>query len=334
MDAVRARSSQAIASGELQPIVAEEVLIQDQGLPFTIRWVAALAAKDAAAREIAKDAAARDAAARGEAAGGPAVPDAAGDPAARSAAAGAPAPSARQAVVLPGGPRDPDFNPFLKPDPALLVGPVGEHHAAILNKFPVCLHHLVLARRAFAEQLSPLEEIDFRALASILSAEGGLGFYNGGAAAGASQRHKHVQWIPDAPGNASLRALAAGLPADQAQGAIVRHPALDLAHCFVRVDAGLGADAGSSARAMLIAFGQACAALDLRPGADGLLPPCNMLVGDGWMLVLPRSREHFQGVSLNALSFGGVLYVRDPVQVDAIRAAGPLRALASVGVPG
>ncbi len=301
MDAVRARSDRAIASGDLRPIEAEQVVIEDRGLPFIIRWVAALAAKDAAKRD---------------------------------ATTGGTASSGGQAVTLPGGPRDPDFNPFLKPDPALLVGPVGAHHTAILNKFPVCPHHRVLARRTFAEQLSPLEDIDFQALAFILSAQGGLGFYNGGAAAGASQRHKHVQWIPDAPGNASLRALGAGLPASQAQGAVVRHPALDLAHCFVRVDAGLGADAEASARAMLIAFGQACAALDLRPGADGLLPPCNMLVGDGWMLVLPRGREHFQGVSLNALSFGGTLYVRDPAQIDAIRAAGPLRALASVGVSG
>lgn len=301
MDAVRARSDRAIASGDLRPIEAEQVVIEDRGLPFIVRWVAALAAKDAAKRD---------------------------------AQTGGTASSGGQAVTLPGGPRDPDFNPFLKPDPALLVGPVGEHHAAILNKFPVCPHHLVLARRTFAEQLSPLEDVDFQALAFILSAQGGLGFYNGGAAAGASQRHKHVQWIPDAPDNASLRALGAGLPVNQAQGAVVRHSALDLAHCFVRVDVGLGADAGASARAMTIAFGQACAALDLRPGADGLLPPCNMLVGDGWMLVLPRGREHFQGVSLNALSFGGTIYVRDPAQIDAIRAAGPLRALASVGVPG
>lgn len=301
MDAVRSRSDRAIASGDLQPIEAEQVVIEDQGLPFIIRWVAALAAKDAAKQ---------------------------------GATAGQPVPSGQAAVTLPGGPRDPNFNPFLKPDPALLVGPVGDHHAAILNKFPVCRHHLVLARRTYAEQLSPLEAIDFQALAFVLSAQGGLGFYNGGAAAGASQRHKHVQWIPDAPGNASLRALVAGLPAGQAQGTVVRHPALDLAHCFVRVDAGLGADAQASAQAMMIAFGQACAALDLRPGADGLLPPCNMLVGDGWMLVLPRSQEHFQGVSLNALSFGGTIYVRDLAQIDAIRTAGPLRALASVGVPG
>ena len=299
MDTVRVRSDRAIASGDLKPIVAEQVVIEDRGLPFIVRRVAALAAKDAEQRN---------------------------DP--------ANAPAGRQPVALPGGPRDPAFNPFLRPDPALLVGPVGEHHAAILNKFPVCPHHLVLARRAFSEQRAPLEDIDFQALAFMLSREGGLGFYNGGAAAGASQRHKHVQWIPDAPDNASLRVLGAGLPVSQAQGAIVRHPALDLAHCLRRGDPGRGVGAGARARAMRSAYGQACAALDLRPGPDGLLPPCNMLVGDGWMLVLPRSREHFQGVSLNALSFGGVLYVRDPAQIDAIRAAGPLRALASVGVPG
>ncbi|MGB3276794.1 MAG: phosphorylase, partial [Castellaniella sp.] len=189
MDAVRSCSDRAIASGDLQPIEAEQVVIEDQGLPFIVRWVAALAAKDAAKPGV---------------------------------TAGQPVSSGQDAVTLPGGPRDPNFNPFLKPDPALLVGPIGDHHAAILNKFPVCLHHLVLARRTYAEQLSPLEAIDFQALAFVLSAQGGLGFYNGGAAAGASQRHKHVQWIPDAPGNASLRALGAGLPAGQAQGTVVR----------------------------------------------------------------------------------------------------------------
>ena len=300
MDVVRARTGHAIASGDLQPIDAEQVVIEDQGLPFIVRWVAALAAKDAAAG------------------GGPQTPDAGG----------------KSAVILPGGPRDPDFNPFLNPDPALLVGPVGEHHTTILNKFPVCLHHLVLARRVFAEQRTPLEDTDFHALATLLSEQGGLGFYNGGAAAGASQRHKHVQWIPAAPGNASLGLLAAGLPDTSAPDAVVRHPALaGLAHGFVRVEAGRGTDPAAGARTMARAFAQACRALNLQPDADGLLPPCNMLVDGDWMLLVPRSQEHFQGVSLNALSFGGTVYVRDPAQIDAIRAAGPLRALASVGIP-
>ncbi len=292
MRAVRERTDAAIASGDLQPIVAEQVVIHDGGLPFTVRWVAALAAKDAAKA------------------------------------------GAASGVTLPGGPRDPNFNPFLPPDPVLTVGPLGAHHNVVLNKFPVCLHHLVLARREFAEQLSPLEPIDFLALATVLSDAGGLGFYNGGAAAGASQRHKHVQWIPAVAGNASLRHLGAGLPAGLAPGDLARHPGLPLRHCFVRVEAGRGCDPAAAAQAMYEAFGRACDALGLEPGdEDGLLPPCNMLVGDDWMLVLPRSREHFEGVSLNALSYGGTVYVRDPAQIEAIRAVGPLRALAAVGIP-
>lgn len=298
MDAVRTRSEQAMASADLQPIVAEQVILQDQGLSFIVRWVAALAAKDAARQ---------------------APEEAAGSPQAAN-------------TILPGGPRDPDFNPFLNPDPALTVGPIGADHVAILNKFPVCLHHLVLARRDYADQLTPLELTDFMALALLLSHEGGLGFYNGGAAAGASQRHKHVQWIPAADGNASLRALVQGLPATAAQGTLLTHPLLPIAHYFVRVDAGPDSRPEDSAASMLMAYAQSCAALGLRPGTDGLLPPFNLLVSDGWMLVVLRSQEHFLGVSLNALSYGGTIYVRDPAQMGSIRAAGPLAVLAGVGV--
>lgn len=282
MQTVETRTRSALASGDLQPIESEECVIEDQGLSFTVRWVAALARKDA--------------------------------------------------TTLPGGPRDPDFNPFLSPDPELLVGPAGEHHVAVLNKFPVCLHHLVLARREFAEQATPLELPDFQVLAAIMSHAGGLGFYNGGAAAGASQRHKHVQWLPDAPGNASLRGLAAGLPGGLSGEATATHPAFAFRHCFVPVMAGKGTDPDAGAQAMLTAFDLARDLLGLQPGADGLLPACNMLVSDGWMLVLPRSREHFNGISFNALSFGGTIYVRDPQQMESIRAAGPLQALTSVAM--
>ena len=72
-------------------------------------------------------------------------------------------------VAIPGGPRDPNFNPFLNPDPALTVGPIGEHHTIILNKFPLTARHLVLARRVFAEQLEPLNLADFTALALVMT---------------------------------------------------------------------------------------------------------------------------------------------------------------------
>ena len=60
----------------------------------------------------------------------------------------------------------------------------------------------------------------------MLVAAGGLGFHNGGTAAGASQRHKHVQWIPRAEGNANLRLFAAGLSGSVVEQDVAVHPAL------------------------------------------------------------------------------------------------------------
>lgn len=234
-------------------------------------------------------------------------------------------------AAMPGGPRDPDFNPFLSPDPELTVGPVGEQHVIILNKFPVCDRHLVLARREFAEQLAPLTVQDFAALAVIMSESGGLGFYNGGVQAGASQRHKHVQWIPTAKGNANLRFLALGLPGGLPEHAVAVHPRLPLKHVFVRVQGSQGAQVGALAASLHQALGLACRTLGLEPEANGLMPPFNMLIDNGWMLVVPRSREHAHEVSVNALSYGGTLYVRYPEQVEAIRQAGPLAVLVQAG---
>lgn len=281
LQVVDARSSEAIASGALQPIEAQQVTLESDGLTFHVRHVKALEKKQ----------------------------------------------------ELPGGPRDPNFNPFLPPDPALTVGPVGDQHIAILNKYPVSERHLVLARREFVEQTEPLDSSDFEVLAYVLSSSGGLGFHNGGAPAGASQRHKHVQWVPNSPDNPSLRMFRPALDPGAREHTVFIHLQLPMRHCFVRVAAGLGRDEDSSARSMLAAYQLALETLELQPDSDGNLPASNMLVEEGWMLVVPRSQEHFSGVSLNALSFGGVIYVRNEEQIEAIRKAGPLAALTAVSCP-
>src|SRR5690606_3738898 len=120
IEAIDARSAAALASGVLVPVEAEQVELEDAGMRFIVRWVSSLAAKDAS-----KDA---------SKAGGAAEDG---------------KPKDDKTVAIPGGPRDPNFNPFLKPDPELTVGPLGDSHVAILNKFPLCDRHLVLARREF-----------------------------------------------------------------------------------------------------------------------------------------------------------------------------------------
>jgi ATP adenylyltransferase len=92
-----------------------------------------------------------------------------------------------------GAPRP---NPFLPPEPALTLGALPPDHLLVLNKFNVLEQHLLIVTRTFVHQESLLTEADFAALWQLLGEIDGLGFYNGGRLAGASQTHKHLQLVP------------------------------------------------------------------------------------------------------------------------------------------
>lgn len=280
---VDTQSAAALASGDLLPVQAKQISVQEQNMPFVVRWVSTLAQKDAS----------------------------------------------RQSV--PGGPRDPNFNPFLPPDPMLTVGDYFMTHNTVLNKYALSPQHLVLATKQFVQQLSPLDLADFSVLAQILHHCDGLGFYNGGEAGGASQPHKHIQWIPALPQAPSLALYLTGLPEHAQPGEQHKHAALAYQHVFIRLPydehKGWGC-ADELGPALLQAHQTGCVVLGLRPDMSGLLPAHNMLVGQGWMLLLPRSQESVSGISINALSYGGCIYVREPEQQELVRRMGPLQLLA------
>src|SRR5262245_53334937 len=81
-------------------------------------------------------------------------------------------------------------NPFLPYEEALFVADLSDTHLCLLNKFPVVDRHVLIVTRAFEDQREPLGAADFAALAACLRETDGLGFYNAGEEAGASQRHK------------------------------------------------------------------------------------------------------------------------------------------------
>jgi len=217
-------------------------------------------------------------------------------------------------------------NPFLPPEPLLTLGPAGDAHWLVLNKFPVIARHLLIVTRDFEEQTAPISRADFDALAAVMARLGGLGFYNGGTEAGASQRHKHLQWIPESPQSDCLRGISAALPEHGPALDVVEHPRLDWRHAFVR----LGGRPDGARLAEAFARGAAHCGL---PAAAPQMPPYNLLANDEWLLVVPRSRERFEGIPINALGFAGSLFVRDRDAIDTVRALGPLNLLRAVATP-
>jgi sulfate adenylyltransferase (ADP) / ATP adenylyltransferase len=230
--------------------------------------------------------------------------------------------------------RKPDFNPFLPYDPHLFVADLSPTHLVLLNKFNVMDHHILIVTRAFAPQDSLLNSSDFQALAIGLSEMDGLGFYNGGQIAGASQRHKHLQIVP-------LPFVPDGsqLPLESLMLETVGHnPKLPYRHAiahftpldFTPLDF---TQPLAVAEMLLTSYHQLLATLNLigRSAATEPLGAYNLLVTREWMCVIPRSQESFVGIPVNSLGFTGALLVKNQTQLDDLRALGPLTLLTEVG---
>ena len=88
------------------------------------------------------------------------------------------------------------IDPFLPYNKNLFVCDISYSHLCLLNKFNIVDGHLLIVTRDFEEQEDLINIHDFAALWSCMQEIDGLAFYNGGSAAGASQRHKHLQLLP------------------------------------------------------------------------------------------------------------------------------------------
>lgn len=116
----------------------------------------------------------------------------------------------------------------MKPDSAAAPGDDDDGHILVLNKFPVIPNHFILATKAFREQTDLLGRDDLRVAFECLAAWQGsrhyhpraagagadaddgdeaakkganenkklFAFFNSGAESGASQPHRHLQFLP------------------------------------------------------------------------------------------------------------------------------------------
>jgi sulfate adenylyltransferase (ADP) / ATP adenylyltransferase len=225
--------------------------------------------------------------------------------------------------------QNPDLNPFLPYDPNLFVTYLSPTHLVLLNKFNVMDHHILIVTREFISQDTLLDLSDFRALAIALAEIEGLGFYNGGQIAGASQRHKHLQivplpFVPDGsplPLEPSIREMAGRNPKFPFHHAITLFNNLDFTQPLAVADR------------LLEHYQDLLASLGLIEDSAATEPlgAYNLLVTRQWMYVVPRSRESFAGIPINSLGFTGALLVKNQTQLAQLKAVGPLTMLSEVG---
>jgi ATP adenylyltransferase len=221
----------------------------------------------------------------------------------------------------------PAGNPFLPYDPQLFVANVSEAHVALLNKYMVVDHHLLIVTREFQRQEDPLLAADFDALARCMWEYPSVAFYNSGTLAGASQPHRHLQLVPlPLDRQMSELPIEAKMQLDSAPcERVLRARELPFGHCWWK----FSADSAASAAVFADACERAYAALVSSVGWSQVTSdtPYNLQVTRKWMMLVPRRAECFGEISLNGLAFLGALLVRSPSQLRQLITAGPMSAL-------
>jgi ATP adenylyltransferase len=211
-------------------------------------------------------------------------------------------------------------NPFLPYDEALLVRVLSETHVGLLNKFNVLSGHLLMVTRRFESQDTPLTFGDLEAFALCLREMPGLAFYNAGVQAGASQSHRHLQFVP-LPLGPQLPSLPVEALIDL-PGRRVRQ--FDFPHALEPVPE--ARSISDLATCLLEVYGSLRKRLALRSDDD----PYNLLLTREWMLMAPRRTPRCEGVEVNAMAFAGSFFARSRDEASTVRRLGWLRLLADV----
>ncbi len=230
------------------------------------------------------------------------------------------------------------FDPFQPYEEDLFVADVSPTHFCLLNKYNVIDHHLLIITRDYADQEELLTLEDFAALWAGLVEIDGVGVYNAGKTAGASQPHKHLQLVP-----VPLAAVGVPIPIDSAfdhlppGNAIMHSDRLPFRHAFARLDPSLTRSATTAAEETFRLYGAMLAAMGIESVADGAVirqsAAYNLLITRRWLLLVPRSAEYFEGISISALNFAGSMFVRNADQLGIVEESKPLTVLAGVCFP-
>jgi len=213
-----------------------------------------------------------------------------------------------------------EFDPFLNYDKNLFVSDITDTHFCLLNKYNVVDYHLLLVTRNFEEQQSFLTPADFYALNLCMKEFNSFAFYNSGKDAGASQRHKHLQLVPVPLESSSFSVpLEAIINGYEIKDSISVCPELPFKHRIIFFSE-------YNAENMYKHYSALMDALSIK----NPLTPYNLLITNSWMMVIPRKKEYYKQISVNALGFAGSLLVMDKKQLEIVKREGPFKILQKV----
>jgi ATP adenylyltransferase len=211
----------------------------------------------------------------------------------------------------------------------------------IFNKFNLVDNHMLIVTNEFESQYDKLTVADMEATWKSIKELNGLGFFNGGRLAGASQPHKHLQLVPiplvpDSPFALPIESVLLGssLPPSVKHSVPFTHPGLPFFNLFALLPENIESDAPQVLHQL---YNDMLALAEPVYQKNCIQQPwCfNLLIMKSWMLLVPRSKECVEGttISVNSMGFAGTLFVKSPEHLEIVKQLGPMGVLQALSLP-
>ena len=239
------------------------------------------------------------------------------------------------------------FDPFAREnlEKDLFVAKLSETHSLILNKFNVVDNHLLLITNDFESQNDPVNTRDyehiFRVFASFPKDVVPMAFYNHGPYSGKSQPHKHVQIVPmpiaDILAKRPTTTASTGIKEEE----VVMERVFPLHHLIWKTLE--GKEVGQVCEVEGLSYmcyamrvnkesfaenGECLHHSDVLQQAEGSY---NLLLTPTWWMLVPRSKERYGPIGINAMGFAGTLLCRTKEEMELIIRTNPMDILNEVG---
>lgn len=242
-------------------------------------------------------------------------------------------------------------NPFSKPEPELTIldkfGPHDEFKI-VFNKYPLVARHFMMVTHQFKPQQTPLSSDELGGIYTILaklksdSAESEndwFAFYNCGPQSGASQPHKHAQFMMLPPRDKftpfadeiASKCTTLFIPNDK-QGPL-QDSLLPFAHFVARLPDDINE---VEADDLSMYFGALLlSALTVIKENDVDHVSYNVVMTTKYMMVVPRHRNNYKDgkFGLNSCGFMGLFLCREKEHLEMCKEIGPHVILSDLGFP-
>ncbi|KAJ3906816.1 ATP adenylyltransferase-domain-containing protein [Lentinula edodes] len=246
-----------------------------------------------------------------------------------------------------------NVDPFAPPyDPGLLVGEliseeISQQYVVLMNKYSVVPRHFLLITKEYQSQTSPLMPDDLLQAYALLVAGKKAGkkmfaFYNCGDLSGASQPHKHLQFIETEDEGPPIEVLAGSISLES-PGKPFSIERLPWANHVFRFPSNLPSSPVHKrepilADAFISLLDLVISTVRYDPTYPAGLPSYNVILTLEHMHLIPRRFENHtlestgDDLSVNSMGFAGMLLVKSERELEAVKTEGLGKILRSVAL--